>query len=72
MTRPARPDVRDEQAFETTASGVSRRGFLAATFLTGAGVAAFYGPVGGVARPLPRPDLAHVFEPDVFEVGVFE
>lgn len=51
---------------------VSRRDFLAATFLTGASVAAFFGPVGGEARPLPRPDISMVFEPDVFDAGVFD
>ncbi len=71
MTGPAPPDP-DEAALDLPVSGLSRRGFLAGTFLTGAGVAAFYGPIAGVARPLPRPDIAHVFEPDVFEAGVFE
>lgn len=51
--------------------GMSRRDFLAASFLAGATAGLFAGPTGAGETPMPRPKLQLVFEKDVFADDVF-
>jgi len=51
--------------------GLSRRDFLASSFLAGTTAGLFAGPVGAGSRPLPRPKLEIVFEEGVFSDDVF-
>jgi len=52
-------------------TGMSRRDFLAASFLAGATAGLFAGPTGAGEAPMPRPKLQFVFEKDVFADDVF-
>jgi hypothetical protein len=56
--------------------GFTRRELLRTTFLTGVAAAAGFHPRVALAQPLARPaglgvDVSAVFEPGVFEAGVF-
>ena len=53
------------------ATGMSRRDFLAASFLAGGTAGLFAGPTGAGETPMPRAKLQLVFEANVFADDVF-
>jgi len=52
-------------------SGMSRRDFLASSFLAGSTAALFAGRTGAGESPMPRPKITFVFAENVFEEDVF-